>query len=152
MIKGLFETHVRVADLERSMDFYENVLGLPFALKEEKRRIGFYWIGGHNEYMLGLWEHPASEIFPQHFAFRVEVEDMRRAVDWLRERGLQPHNFLRDNTERPMVFGWMPAVAIYFEDPDGHSLEFIAPLPDAAHPELGVIGWEEWEKITGDSI
>ncbi len=28
MIKGLFETHIEVADLERSMKFYEEVLGI----------------------------------------------------------------------------------------------------------------------------
>jgi len=43
-----------------------------------------------------------------------------------------------------MVFAWMPAVAIYFNDPDGHSLEFIAPLEEKAKPELGVVSYDEW--------
>jgi hypothetical protein len=29
----------------------------------------------------------------------------------------------------------MPVVAIYFEDPDQHSLEFIAMLPDSPNPD-----------------
>jgi lactoylglutathione lyase len=45
-----------------------------------------------------------------------------------------------------MVFAWMPAVAIYFNDPDGHSLEFIAILPGKPRPELGVISFDEWIK------
>ena len=49
---------------------------------------------------------------------------------WLKDRRLACHNFLDDGTERPMVFAWMPALSIYFTDPDGHSLEFIAMLPD----------------------
>ena len=43
-----------------------------------------------------------------------------------------------------MVFAWMPAVAIYFDDPDGHILEFIAILNGEGKPEPGVISYEEW--------
>jgi hypothetical protein len=49
-----------------------------------------------------------------------------------------------DGIKRPMVFGWMPAIAIYFHDPDGHSLEFIAMLPQ---PALGVGTWDEWQRL-----
>ena len=38
----------------------------------------------------------------------------------------------------------MPALAIYFNDPDGHILEFIAIIDGEARPELGVIPYEEW--------
>jgi hypothetical protein len=41
----------------------------------------------------------------------------------------------------------MPAVSIYFADPDGHELEFIAPLPDKPRPEIGVVSREEWNRI-----
>lgn len=34
-----------------------------------------------------------------------------------------------------MVFGWMPAMEIYFNDPDGHVLEFIAILEREGKPE-----------------
>jgi lactoylglutathione lyase len=60
--------------------------------------------------------------------------------------------FLQDGTERPFVFGWMPAVSIYFTDPDGHSLEFISMLPDEPNPELGVVEWGEWEAMHGRSL
>src|SRR5688572_15968456 len=137
MITGLFETHVDVADLERAMRFYGETLGLEFGLLDERRRIAFYWIGGHGEAMLGLWEKPADQIRPQHFAFRASVEDvLTRAVPYLRERDLEPRNFPNDDTKRPMVFGWMPALAIYFRDPDGHLLEFLAMLPDEPRPEV----------------
>ena len=45
-----------------------------------------------------------------------------------------------------MVFAWMPALAIYFDDPDGHSLEFIAMLPGTPRPELGVQSWDAWQE------
>lgn len=148
MITGLFETHINVADLERSIAFYEELLGLELGLKEERRRAAFFWIGGRGEAMLGLWEKPANEVVPQHYAFRAETEAIRhRAVPFLKERNLEPRNFLNDGTERPMVFGWMPALAIYFRDPDGHSLEFISMLPGEARPEVGVVSWEAWQTL-----
>ena len=146
MITGLFETHINVSNLEASMAFYEETLGLELGEKEEGRRVAFYWVGGHGEAMLGLWEKPAEQVAQQHFAFRANLEHIRHhAVSYLRERDLTPRNFLNDGTERPMVFAWMPALAIYFRDPDGHSLEFISMLPGKPQPELGVISWEAWQ-------
>jgi hypothetical protein len=37
--------------------------------------------------------------------------------------------------DEPVVFPWMPAASVYFDDPDGHSLEYIALLPHPARPE-----------------
>ncbi|MGB1285179.1 MAG: VOC family protein [Aggregatilineales bacterium] len=145
MIDGLFETHLRVSNLEASMRFYGETLALPFAHIDEKRRAAFYWIGGHNQAMLGLWEHPKEQIFRQHFAFRVSLDNLHQSVDWLKDRDLQPRNFFNDGTEHPMVFAWMPALAIYFTDPDGHSLEFIAPLSGTPQPEMGIVSWEDWQ-------
>ena len=48
-----------------------------------------------------------------------------------------------------MVFAWMPAISIYFNDPDAHSLEFIAMLPGKPRPELGIITYEEWKENLG---
>jgi lactoylglutathione lyase len=147
MIKGLYETHIQVENLERSIDFYKNVLGLEYCHYEEKRRIAFFWIGKTKEYMLGLWEKPKEEVQKRHFAFQCDAEDvLNKSVSWLKERNLKPYNFLKDETERPMVFAWMPAIAIYFDDPDGNVLEFIAVLEGKARPELGIISYEEWMK------
>ncbi len=149
MIDGLFETHINVVDLERSMRFYEDVLGLELGHLDQRRRVALYWVGGRGEAMLGLWEKPAEAIHSQHYAFRASVDDiLERSVPFLKERGLTPHNFLNDGSEHPIVFGWMPALAIYFRDPDGHSLEFIAMLPGEPRPELGVVSWEEWQALS----
>jgi hypothetical protein len=40
----------------------------------------------------------------------------------------------------------MPAIAIYFDDPDGHELEFIGILKGEGRPELGVLSYEHWMK------
>ena len=145
MIKGLFETHLFVENLERSVDFYKNVLGLTECSYNDDRRIAFFWIGEPKGAMLGLWEKPKEEIDIRHFAFGFEVEDvLNKSVDFLKTRNLKPYNFLKDGSEQPMVFAWMPALAIYFKDPDGHDLEFIAILEGDGKPELGVITYDEW--------
>lgn len=149
MIKGLYETHLQVSNLEQAIDFYKNVLGLGHCHTEEKRRIAFFWIGEPREYMLGLWEQPKATFEKRHFAFRCELEDiLHRSAAWLEERKLQPYNFLKDGTKQPMVFAWMPAIAIYFDDPDGNVLEFISVLPGTARPELGILSYEEWLKTS----
>ena len=145
MIKGLFETHIYVENLERSIEFYSNVLGLTQCHYEEERRIAFFWIGRPREAMLGIWEKPKAEIDIRHFAFRCEVDDvLNKSVQFLKSKNLQPYNFLKSGNHEPMVFAWMPALAIYFNDPDGHALEFIAILEGESKPELGVISYSEW--------
>lgn len=72
----------------------------------------------------------------QHFAFRVDVEDIIHASDYLKELGIESTNFFGDSPENLMVFPFMPAVSIYFDDPDGHSVELIAMLNDKPKPEL----------------
>ena len=147
MVKGLFETHINVTDLDCSMDFYGRVLGLELGRVEQSRRVAFYWLGGWGEAMLGVWETAPDKVISQHFAFRATVDEvLNHSVNFLRERNLPSHNFLNDGTERPMVFAWMPALAIYFDDPDGHSLEFIAMLPGTPRPELGVLSWDAWQE------
>ena len=147
MIKGLYETHIFVENLENSINFYKNILGLEQCYFEEERRAAFFWIGKTKEAMLGLWEKPKEEIDKRHFAFRCEKDFiLNNSTEFLKINGLKPYNFLKDNTEIPMVFAWMPAIAIYFNDPDGHYLEFISILEGEAKPELGVISYEEWIK------
>ena len=152
MIKGLYETHLFVENLERSIDFYKNILGLQQCYFEAQRRAAFFWIGKPKEAMLGLWEKPKDEIDKRHFAFRCDVEDvLNHSVEFLKQHNLNPYNFLKDGKERPMVFAWMPAIAIYFNDPDGHALEFIAILNGKPRPELGVIDYEEWLKLENEN-
>lgn len=148
MITGLYETHLFVENLETSIDFYTNILGLEACYFEEERRAVFFWLGKPKESMLGLWEKPKSQIDRRHFAFRCEKDFViNKATSFLKEHGLKPYNFLNDGTERPMVFAWVPAIAIYFDDPDGHYLEFIAVLDGEGKPENGIVSYEEWLEI-----
>ena len=40
---GLFETHLTVADLQRSMTFFGKIPGLQLAEVFEDRKVAFYW-------------------------------------------------------------------------------------------------------------
>lgn len=100
--------------------------------------------------MLGVWEVPADEVRREHIALEVSLEDMKRAKTWLEERGAEGvRNFDGGSADNLKVIAWMPAVSIYFKDPDGHSLELIAMLQDEAKPELGLVDWAEWEAMHG---
>lgn len=144
MIKGLYETHIQVSNLENAVQFYTKVLGLRLAHKDETRPIVFLWIGEGKEFMLGLWEQKEN-LQPRHFAFSSDKDDiLNYSVEYLENKSLKPYNFLKDGTNQPMVFAWMPALAIYFHDPDGNTLEFISILEGEGKPELGVIPYEEW--------
>lgn len=145
MIKGLYETHLFVEHIERSMEFYGDVLGLKLGHFEEKRRAAFFWIGADKQSMLGLWEKPKDEIDIRHFAFECEPDwILNESVQFLKSKNLTSRNFLNDGTDRPMVFAWMPAIAIYFDDPDGHLLEFIGILEGKGKPEIGIISYDRW--------
>lgn len=149
MIKGLYETHIQVSDLEKGIHFYTQVLGLELAHRDKTRPIAFLWIGKNKESMLGLWEQKEN-LQTRHFAFTADKEDiLNYSVDFLKKKNLKPYNFLKDGIEKPMVFSWMPALAIYFNDPDGNQLEFISVLEGEGQPEWGILSYDEWlEKIS----
>lgn len=149
MIKGLFETHLYVRDLQRSIIFYRDVLGLEYCYADDERNIAFFWIGAPRKAMLGLWQMPEEQVQPRHFAFECDSDwVLQQSVAFLNERNIACYNFLKDGIEQPMVFAWMPAVSIYFDDPDGHSLEFIGILPGNSKPALGVVSYEEWMRLS----
>jgi lactoylglutathione lyase len=145
-IQALFEAHLNVSDLQRSVAFYTNVLGLPLASRFPRRRVAFIAVPQPGNAMLGLWEVGSSpQRLSLHVAFRVALADVLRAADALRSKGIVPLDFDGEPTDEPVVLGWMPAAAIYFRDPDDNLLEFVSVLlPDAPRPDLGVVSWSDW--------
>ena len=146
-IEGLFETHLTVADLDRSVAFYRDVLGLPLARLIPERGVAFFWLGAPGTAMLGLWK--AGEVLRMHlhFAMTVSLGELLAAPERLRAAGVASRGFGGDLSDEPVVLCWMPAAAVYFTDPDGHSLEFLAMLPDEPRPDLDVVSWGEWQGL-----
>ena len=146
-LRDLFETHLTVADLQRSMTFFGEVLGLELAKVFSEPRVAFYWIGGRGNSMLGLWEVGSS---PQkmnlHIAFQSDLQDLLDAPARIRAVGVVPLDFSGKSTDEPVVLAWMPAASLYFHDPDGNLLELISMLPDPPQPELGIVSWNCWSR------
>jgi lactoylglutathione lyase len=144
-ISGLFESHLTVADLDRSIPFYRDNLGLTLAHIIPERRVAFFWLGVPGKSMLGLWESASSPNKMQlHIAFDVSLDEILKATAALEAAGIEPLDFNGKPTAEPQVLAWMPAASLYFRDPDGHLLEFLAMLDEPPAPERGVVPWSEW--------
>ncbi|WP_340373333.1 VOC family protein [Peribacillus sp. FSL E2-0218] len=153
MIKGLYEAHLPVSNLENSMKFYGK-LDLEIAYQSEK--VVFFWLEKGKSW-LGLWEanqvgipyHPSI----RHVALRMDMEDMTSAKAWLNSKGIKIRTAF-DLTEehQPLVLDNNPQAhaAIYFNDPDGNSLELIAPLRLDFEQSLGEISLEDWYRRNAD--
>ena len=146
-VARLFEAHLIVADLDVSIPFYRDRVGLELAHIVPARQAAFLWIGGRGHTMLGLWGAGAG---PQktttHLAFCAALDDVIAAPRTLRSAGLTPLDFDANPTDEAVVLAWMPAASIYFRDPDGHLLEYIAMLDDEPRPDAGIVSWREWTR------
>jgi len=144
-VAGLFETHLTVSDVPRSIAFYRDVVGLPLAFEVPERGAAFFWIAAPGEGLLGLWSMGSAPMgFLHHLAFRVSLDDVMSACERLRSLGITPLSFFAEETTEPSVIGWMPAAAVYFRDPDGHLLEYLAMLDDEPRPDRGIVPWSQW--------
>src|SRR5690348_15526047 len=93
-IRGLFETHLTVRDLDRSIAFYRDVVGLELAVRLPARNVAFFWVGGQGKAMLGVWAVGSAPMHMQlHFAFDVAVEDVLTAPARLKSKGIEPLGF-----------------------------------------------------------
>jgi lactoylglutathione lyase len=146
-VRGLFETHLTTSDLGRSVSFYRDVVGLSLALELPERNAAFLWVGEHGGAMLGLWSLGSAPLgLSSHIAFGAALTDVLGACDRLRSLAVTPLSFFAEETTEPSVIGWMPAAAVYFRDPDGHLLEYLAMLDMAPRPERGIVPWSQWSK------
>jgi lactoylglutathione lyase len=137
-VSGLYESHLTVANLDRSIAFYRDIVELELAHIVRSRHAAFFWVGGREQSMLGLWcIHSSPVRLRLHIAFATELEHVRNSVAILRSKGIIPRSGGGGpKLDEPTVFPWMPAASVYFDDPDGHSLEYIAVLPHPPQPDM----------------
>ncbi len=152
---GFYEVHLPVTDLGRAVDFYVEKLGFDLRVGGQHEPSALLLsTDGDTRWMLGLFQvdkvvhrHPAES----HVAFRVAEEDVDGMIPYLRERGIEPAHPatspLQGPMDEPIVHGWMPAAAVFFQDPDGHLLELIAELSDAPRPDFRYRPLSEWRAL-----
>jgi len=135
----LYETHLPVQSPEASQQFYVDVVGLEFAYRDPTRDVAFLWIGSNRRSMLGLWGPSTtrgSDFHKCHFAIALSLSELLASGRRLNDLGVCTRNFAGEKTLEPSVIGWMPSAQLYFCDPDGHSLEYIALLDDPPGPDF----------------
>ncbi|MBD8134456.1 VOC family protein [Peribacillus frigoritolerans] len=149
MIRGLYEAHLPVSNLNRSIEFYVG-LGLQLDHKVEDN-LAFLWIEKDKSW-LGLWETEKVEVdyHPslRHIAFQVSLEDLKSSVAWLKDRGYAPREAFGFLPVEPFVMphGEYAHAKIHFNDPDGNSLEFISKLENSKIIKNRMY-LSEWEQI-----
>lgn len=149
-VTSLFEAHLPVADVARAIRFYRDVVGLETAYDDAERGVAFLWAGEPGGAMLGLWSLGTAPMGMRlHVAFAAELDEVLRAPKALAAAGVAPLSFFGEEADEPSVIGWMPAAAVYFLDPDGHMLEYLAMLDDAPRPEAGIVTWSDWNAASG---
>jgi lactoylglutathione lyase len=134
-----------VTDLDRSLAFYQDILGLELiqAAAHEGQRFAFLGVGGR--LLLTLWQQSTDAFDPQqaglhHLALQVPTLDAVEAVESkLRARGVTP----RYDAIVPHQEG-AESAALFFTDPDGIRLEVYSPTgaagraaPVAGAPSCG---------------
>jgi lactoylglutathione lyase len=122
----ILHTMIRVGDLDRSIDFYTNVLGMKLLRRrdypEGKFTLAFVGYGEESdEAVIELtynWDEHAYELGTGFGHIALEVDDVYEATDAIRQRG---GRILRD--AGPMNAG--TTIIAFVADPDGYPIELI---------------------------
>jgi catechol 2,3-dioxygenase-like lactoylglutathione lyase family enzyme len=108
------QIHISVSDVDRSVEFYRDVLGVPFLFRVPGQPMAFFQSGDVRLY-LGA---PESPEFRSKVILYFRVDDLEREHARLVDAGLEfgdkPHLVHRDDTQEL----WMAGT----HDPDGHHL------------------------------
>ena len=122
----ILHTMLRVGDLQRSVDFYTNVLGMKVLRQADypSGRFTLCFVGygdEDKESVLELthnWDTPAYELGTGYGHIALEVDDAYASCDEVRKRGGKV-----TREAGPMKHG--TTVIAFVEDPDGYKIEFI---------------------------
>ena len=126
----LLHTMLRVGDLDRSIAFYTEVLGMKVLRRrdvpEGKYTLAFVGYGDESDStVLELthnWGVAKYDLGDAYGHVAIEVDDIRRACAAVRDRGGRV-----TREPGPVKFG--TTVIAFVEDPDGYKIEFIERRP-----------------------
>ncbi|MGE5524299.1 MAG: lactoylglutathione lyase [Rhodospirillaceae bacterium] len=122
----ILHTMIRVADLQRSIDFYTKVLGMRLLRKTDYPggRFTNAFVGYDDESKAAVlelthnWDTKSYDLGTGYGHVALEVEDAAKACDEVRSRGGKV-----TREAGPMKHG--TTVIAFVEDPDGYKIELI---------------------------
>ena len=123
------ELVLHTSDLKGTASFYGDLLGFPAQWDKNKNlRIGIGWTDL-------VFRSSESGMPFYHFAINVPANRFEVAVDWIRKRV----PLLEEDGEVIHEFSDWNAKGVYFHDPSGNIVEFIARdnLPEGDEPQQG---------------
>jgi len=122
----ILHTMLRVGDLQRSLDFYTQVLNMKLLRKKDypDGRFTLAFVGYGDEAETAVlelthnWDTPSYQLGNAYGHVAIEVDDAYKACDEVGKRGGKV-----TRAAGPMKHG--TTVIAFVEDPDGYKIEFI---------------------------
>ncbi len=122
----MLHTMIRVGDLQRSIDFYTEVLGMQLLRQQDypdgRFTLAFVGYGDENEHtvieLTHNWDTDHYELGSGFGHLAIEVDDVYEATEQIRQRG---GKIIRD--AGPMNAG--TTIIAFVEDPDGYAIELL---------------------------
>lgn len=124
----ILHTMLRVGDLDKSLAFYTDVLGMQLIRRKDypEGRFTLAFVGYGSEAENAVielthnWDTPSYELGNGYGHIALEVEDVYKACDEIRARG---GKITRE--PGPMMHG--NSILAFVEDPDGYKIELLSP-------------------------
>lgn len=126
----ILHTMIRVIDLEKSISFYTNILGMKLLRKKDypegEFTLAFVGYGNESEQavieLTHNWDTKSYDMGNAYGHIAIEVDDVYQACDAMKESG---GKIIRD--AGPMNAG--TTIIAFIEDPDGYQVELIGKKP-----------------------
>jgi lactoylglutathione lyase len=126
----ILHTMVRVTDLDKSLDFYTNVLGMQLLRKndypEGRFTLAFVSFGPESEQaaleLTHNWDTNEYDLGNAYGHIAIEVDDVYKACDAIKARG---GDVVRE--AGPMKNSNSGTILAFVKDPDGYMIELLNP-------------------------
>lgn len=123
-LDSIGQIHITVSDIDRTVAFYRDVLGMKLLFQVPGQPMAFFDCGGVRLY----FGKPESPDFRSNPVMYYRVDDLQAAVATLQERGVQfssPAHMVHRDARHEL---WMAGL----EDPDGNHVMLMSEVPASA--------------------